>query len=352
MDHDSFKCFLLESFAPHFFSHEAYDSSISSLRYWITEKEAFIHEEDLMKSPILTRTFSFFDKAKKGLLSLPELLSGIEKISVGSFSSVARYLFFLTDIQDRKSIGEDEVLYFFEAFSQFYTSFALQVLKLERPRLKEAGVGDGVLESYSMGLLSVLESIEVDTEDEVSDLVNIMRGKKDGRISYREYLGNRGCLPRMYRRFLAMLDSLVYFKERSGPSFINGSTTGETPGLSPEGDTCSRHLPGHEAGRITDMFNAYSDTGTWQGKMGQDEFSLFLLEGCKELAAQSSTLTLFCIQGFASSFFSSEAHAFSSSHVLTPTLTLTLTLTLLGGSRILFISCSRMDPEWSSSREY
>lgn len=79
MDQDSFNCFLLESFSPHFFSHEAYDHSLASIRGWITEKEAFIHEEDLMDSPVLSRTFSFFDKSNRGLLLLPEVLKGIEK---------------------------------------------------------------------------------------------------------------------------------------------------------------------------------------------------------------------------------------------------------------------------------
>ena len=39
------------------------------------------------------------------------------------------------------------------------------------------------------------------------------------RIPYREYLGNRECLPKMYRKYLAMLDALVYRDELTGPAF-------------------------------------------------------------------------------------------------------------------------------------
>lgn len=119
-----------------------------------------------------------------------------------------------------------KVLFFFEAFAQFHTSLALKILELERPYLTtERQIHDSVLDAYAAGLLQKLgdvdreeDSISVEDKKEtvsdeaVEDLLDLIRGEEDGRISYRTYLGNRDCLPRMYRKYLSMLDSLVYLE--------------------------------------------------------------------------------------------------------------------------------------------
>ena len=70
-------------------------------------------------------------------LSVPSVSLLTVVCAVGTFGTVARYLFFVTDRYGRRSIGEPELLSYFEDFSSMYLTLARNIAELERDSLIE-----------------------------------------------------------------------------------------------------------------------------------------------------------------------------------------------------------------------
>lgn len=87
---------------------------------------------------MISRTFDYFDTEGAGSLRLRHVMDGVERIAIGTFGTVARYLFFVTDRRDCKSVGREDLEGYFHAFSRMHLQLAVNIAMLEKQHLTEA----------------------------------------------------------------------------------------------------------------------------------------------------------------------------------------------------------------------
>eukprot|EP00658_Telonema_sp_P-2_P054488 TRINITY_DN4334_c0_g1_i2.p1 TRINITY_DN4334_c0_g1~~TRINITY_DN4334_c0_g1_i2.p1 ORF type:complete len:1064 (-),score=239.19 TRINITY_DN4334_c0_g1_i2:6-3197(-) len=284
MDRSSFSSFLLEAFAYSLFSHEAFADSCTRVRQW--QDQGLLTEGIDMDNQVIRRTFEYFDIERCGALGLRHVMDGIEKIGVGTFGTVARFLFFVTDSNDRKSIGREDLESYFHAFSSMFLRLSINIAQLETEHLLTLGVEEGLVLSHIRDLQSQLDALPQTVASETEEVFREMRPCGQ-RVSYSEWLGGREFLPKIYRNMLALCDGLVFYDDRGiRPTFSKASADLVDP-------VCKVTLTSEEAQRIVDMFLAHTSSN----KMQASEFRHFLLEG------------------FAHAFFSVEAFDYSCAHV-------------------------------------
>lgn len=283
MQQSDFSLFLLEGFAYSLFSHEAFADSCTHVRGWLEDGRLTAGID--LENQVIRRTFEYFDVEATASLRLRHVLDGIEKIAVGTFGTVARYLFFITDATNSKSIGRSDLEGYFGDFSKMYLRLAINVASLERQYLCSVGVDLSLVDAHVADLQSQLNNLHQTVAAETSEVLRDMSPEGE-RVSYSDWLGGREYLPRIYRTILALCDGLVYYDDRGiRPTFDKASTDLMDPS--------EVTLTSDEAQRIVDMFLAH----TASSKMQLSEFKNFLLEG------------------FAHAFFSQETFEYSSAHV-------------------------------------
>lgn len=155
---DKFNRLLVETFCYSLLKHRQLDAeAIEWLRGHIKD-ESLLQGVDLT-SALFWRSWEWFDEQGKGFVDLADLGAVLCSIASQKSDGYAKYLFFLTDLNDNGTISEEELVGVYTQFMELYGKLSLNILNCDAQRLVASGMSSTELEQRVSHIKSTIAEL-------------------------------------------------------------------------------------------------------------------------------------------------------------------------------------------------
>jgi len=268
LSRDGFRYLFTECLAVAAVRHRPRDAACRlSLRIALQGDEPLLEGIDT-DSLLYARSWEFMDRDGEGYVDLHHAAVALQRMSLGSMEDYTQYMFFVTDSRGEKEITENDVVALFHSFFALYGTLFTNVVEADGEYMRAHGIAQSQMDKRTIAISKQMEGLGTEIVYATKGMFEALDTNKDDKLSYQEWLGYRGNLPKLYSKFGAILHAMLHkesyrYMPRYDPIEDALTAMSEIRFDQPDGE------------RVIDLFQAYSSGGV----MLRQGFERFLVEG-------------------------------------------------------------------------